>query len=158
MKHLRCVCCSYTHIHQSKPKEKTPERLLSPPPRFNIPPRPVAGPSIGKMPVAPDAVPRDREPEGPESEDEDDDDERQAYGNGDDEETSEFPISHELTLKDHNKVASAIALDPSGARIASGSHDYDCKLWDFGGMNAGLKPFKSWEPAGTYYVSRAAHA
>lgn len=64
----------------------------------------------------------------------------------------QFPITHEITLKDHTKVVSALALDPSGARIMSGSHDYDCKLWDFGGMDMRCKPFKSWEPAGTYYV------
>ncbi|KAG6832215.1 hypothetical protein H0H92_004180 [Tricholoma furcatifolium] len=69
---------------------------------------------------------------------------------GDDE--SQFPITHEILLKDHTKVVSALALDPSGARIVSGSHDYDCKLWDFGGMDMRCKPFKSWEPAGTYYV------
>ena len=106
-----------------------------------------------KIPVVPDTVPRDQEREGPDSEHEDEDDDGETYDDGDDEETSEFPISHELTLRDHDKVVSAVALDPSGARIASGSHDYDCKLWDFGGMNAGLKPFKSWEPAGTYYVN-----
>ncbi|KAG5719307.1 hypothetical protein E4T56_gene13288 [Termitomyces sp. T112] len=66
---------------------------------------------------------------------------------------SQFPITHELLLKDHTKVVSALALDPSGARIVSGSHDYDCKLWDFGGMDLQCKPFKSWEPAGTYYVN-----
>jgi len=64
----------------------------------------------------------------------------------------EFPITHELILKDHNKVVSALALDPSGARILSGSHDYDCKLWDFGGMDHRCKPFKSWEPAESYHV------
>ena len=64
-----------------------------------------------------------------------------------------FPTTHELILKDHTKVVSALALDPSGARIVSGSHDYDCKLWDFGGMDWRCKPFKSWEPVGTYYVS-----
>ncbi|KAK1229395.1 hypothetical protein PQX77_007572 [Marasmius sp. AFHP31] len=63
-----------------------------------------------------------------------------------------FPITHELIMKDHNKVVSALALDPSGARVASGSHDYDCKLWDFGGMNLDCKPFKSWEPAGSYHI------
>ena len=67
---------------------------------------------------------------------------------------SEFPITHELTLKDHTKVVSALALDPSGARVISGSHDYDCKLWDFGGMDMRCKPFKTWEPAGSYYVRR----
>ena len=63
-----------------------------------------------------------------------------------------FPITHELVLKDHTKVVSALALDPSGARLISGSHDYDCKLWDFGGMDARCKPFKTWEPSGSYYV------
>lgn len=66
----------------------------------------------------------------------------------------QFPITHEMLLKDHTKVVSALTLDPSGARVLSGSHDYDCKLWDFGGMDARCKPFKSWEPAGTYYVCR----
>jgi len=64
----------------------------------------------------------------------------------------EFPVSHEAILKDHTKVVSALALDPSGARVVSGSHDYDCKLWDFGGMDMRCKPFKSWEPAGSYHV------
>ncbi|KAF8898358.1 transcription factor [Infundibulicybe gibba] len=64
----------------------------------------------------------------------------------------QFPTTHEITLKDHTKVVSALTLDPSGARILSGSHDYDCKLWDFGGMDSRCKPFKSWEPAGTYHI------
>lgn len=65
---------------------------------------------------------------------------------------TDFPISHELPMKDHTKVVSALAIDTSGARFVSGSHDYDCKLWDFGGMGALPKPFKTWEPASTYYV------
>ena len=69
-----------------------------------------------------------------------------------DDDLPQFPITHEITLKDHTKVVSGLALDPSGARIVSGSHDYDCKLWDFGGMDMRCKPFKSWEPAGTYHV------
>ncbi|KAH9950519.1 hypothetical protein B0H21DRAFT_881323 [Amylocystis lapponica] len=64
----------------------------------------------------------------------------------------QFPVTHELMLKDHTKVVSALTLDPSGARVLSGSHDYDCKLWDFGGMDWRCKPFKTWEPAGTYYI------
>ncbi|CAK5280130.1 unnamed protein product [Mycena citricolor] len=70
----------------------------------------------------------------------------------DDADLDAFPITHELILKDHSKVVSALSLDPSGARVLSGSHDYDCKLWDFGGMDHRCKPFKSWEPAGSYYV------
>jgi WD40 repeat protein len=64
----------------------------------------------------------------------------------------EFPVTHEATLKEHTKVVSTLALDPSGARVLSGSHDYDCKLWDFGGMTTHTRSFKTWEPAGSYYV------
>lgn len=80
--------------------------------------------------------------------------EEPEYDPSDEEDDSpEFPITHEITLKDHTKVISAIGLDPSGARIVSGSHDYDCKLWDFGGMDMRCKPFQTWEPAGSYHVS-----
>lgn len=79
----------------------------------------------------------------------DPDEEYSAPGQAD---LPEFPITHELILKDHTKVVSALALDPSGARVLSGSHDYDCKLWDFGGMVQRCKPFKSWEPAESYHV------
>ncbi|KAH8835384.1 transcription factor [Flagelloscypha sp. PMI_526] len=65
----------------------------------------------------------------------------------------QFPVTHEMVLKDHTKVVSALALDPSGARVLSGSHDYDCKLWDFGGMDLRCKPFNSWEPAGSYHIN-----
>ncbi|EIW86511.1 WD40 repeat-like protein [Coniophora puteana RWD-64-598 SS2] len=65
----------------------------------------------------------------------------------------EFPITHEAILKEHTKVISALAVEPSGARVLSGSHDYDCKLWDFGGMGTSPRSFKTWEPAGSYYVN-----
>ncbi|CCM02207.1 uncharacterized protein FIBRA_04287 [Fibroporia radiculosa] len=74
------------------------------------------------------------------------------FSDDEDSELPEFPTTHELPMKDHTKVVSALTLDPSGARVLSGSHDYDCKLWDFGGMDWRCKPFKTWEPAGTYYV------
>jgi WD repeat-containing protein 70 len=64
----------------------------------------------------------------------------------DEEDEDEFPVSHEIVLKDHTKAVSAITLDPSGSRLVSGSYDYDLKFWDFGGMNAALKPFRSFEP------------
>jgi WD40 repeat protein len=70
----------------------------------------------------------------------------------DEPESDPFPISHEVILKDHEKVVSAFAIDSAGARIATASHDYDVKLWDFGGMDHRMKPFKSFEPAGNYQV------
>ncbi|KAF8895046.1 transcription factor [Gymnopilus junonius] len=94
---------------------------------------------------APPSKEEQGEPEEPEFEPSEDEDAE--------EDLPQFPVTHEISLKDHMKVVSALALDPSGARIVSGSYDYDCKLWDFGGMDMRCKPFKSWEPAGTYYIN-----
>lgn len=106
---------------------------------------PQVAPSIKLPATAPVAGPSyDPELEFPGGGDSDDGDE--------DDDQPQFPITHELVLKDHTKVVSALTLDPSGARILSGSHDYDCKLWDFGGMDLSCKPFNSWEPAGSYHV------
>lgn len=57
-----------------------------------------------------------------------------------------------LTPSNLSQTISALAVDPSGARIATGSYDYDVKLWDFGGMDSNFRPFKTWEPAGSYFV------
>lgn len=93
--------------------------------------------------------------------DEDNEDDDDAVSTDDDPEydpsapslsAPDFPITHEATLKEHTKVISALTVDPSGARVLSGSHDYDCKLWDFGGMTTQTRSFKTWEPAGSYYV------
>jgi hypothetical protein len=81
-----------------------------------------------------------------------DEDEEDEYGSGEDDGPL-FPNSHTATLKQHKKVVSALSIDPSGARFASGAHDYDVKLWDFGGMGGGVgRAFKSFEPAENYYV------
>ncbi|KAJ3872123.1 hypothetical protein F5051DRAFT_445486 [Lentinula edodes] len=101
---------------------------------------------IGPSPPAPQTSTKDDNEEEPEYDPDD-------MENDDvDNEAPQFPTTHELILKDHTKVVSALALDPSGARIVSGSHDYDCKLWDFGGMDTRCKPFKSWEPSGSYHI------
>ncbi|GAA5941632.1 WD40 repeat domain-containing protein [Sporobolomyces koalae] len=67
-----------------------------------------------------------------------------------DDSLGDLPITHEVVLKDHVKTVSAMSMDPSGARLVTGSYDYDVKLWDFGGMKSDFKPFRSFE-------SRAGH-
>ncbi|GAA6018333.1 hypothetical protein JCM11491_005936 [Sporobolomyces phaffii] len=62
----------------------------------------------------------------------------------------DLPTTHEVVLKDHLKTVSALSMDPAGARMVTGSYDYDVKIWDFGGMKADFKPFRSFE-------SRAGH-
>lgn len=36
----------------------------------------------------------------------------------------------------------------------SGGYDYDCKMWDFAGMNASHKPFRSFEMTEGHQVRR----
>ncbi|CCO26729.1 WD repeat-containing protein 70 [Rhizoctonia solani AG-1 IB] len=61
-------------------------------------------------------------------------------------------VGENVSEAQDDEVVSALAVDPSGARVVTGSHDYDVKLWDFGGMDARFKPFRSWEPAESYHV------
>jgi len=135
---------------QAKEQDAGPSRPVAHPP----PPSSELSGSAPKgvdSPESHSAAPASRPEESPAEEPEYDPDEE--YGISGQADLPEFPVTHELILKDHTKVVSALALDPSGARILSGSHDYDCKLWDFGGMDQRCKPFKSWEPAESYHVS-----
>ncbi|XP_044767124.1 gastrulation defective protein 1 homolog [Coccinella septempunctata] len=67
------------------------------------------------------------------------------------------PCSQEATLVHGNKAVTALNLDPSGARLASGSVDYDVSFWDFAGMDSNLRSFRTLQPAenhpirGLYY-------
>jgi WD40 repeat protein len=45
----------------------------------------------------------------------------------------QFPTTQKLGRKDHTKVVSALALNPSSTHVLSGSHDCGSKLWDLGG-------------------------
>jgi len=51
------------------------------------------------------------------------------------------------------QTVSAMSLDPSGARLVTGSYDYDLKIWDFGGMKSDFKPFRSFESRAGHQVS-----
>lgn len=69
------------------------------------------------------------------------------------EEDSELPISHEAQMKGHAKGISALALEPSGARLFSGSFDQTLRLWDFNGMDRRMQSFKSVTPEEGHHIS-----
>ncbi|XP_069107594.1 WD repeat-containing protein 70-like isoform X2 [Argopecten irradians] len=80
---------------------------------------------------------------------------RGAGGKDSDEEDSEeeeesldrkIPSSHEIVLNHGVKPVSALALDPSGARLVTGGVDYEMKFWDFAGMDVSLQSFRSIRP------------
>ncbi|CAO1616444.1 unnamed protein product [Jaminaea pallidilutea] len=66
--------------------------------------------------------------------------------------TAGLPVESHVDLKEHTKSVSALDVDPSGARVATGSYDYDVRLWDFGGMTSSFKPTKTFEPFRNYFI------
>jgi WD40 repeat protein len=68
----------------------------------------------------------------------------------DDEEEDEYPVSHELVFKTHERAVTTITVDPSGSRMITGSTDCTIKLHDFASMTpTTLRAFKSVDPTAT---------
>ncbi|XP_020278179.1 gastrulation defective protein 1 homolog [Pseudomyrmex gracilis] len=82
----------------------------------------------------------------------DEDDEESSDNEEKEEEEEEImlkdkiPCSHEVSMIHGTKAVIAIAADPSGARLASGSVDYDLSFWDFAGMDTSMKSFRTLQP------------
>lgn len=57
------------------------------------------------------------------------------------------PCSCEATMTHGTKAITAVSVDPSGARLASGSVDYDVSFWDFAGMDSNMRSFRTLQPA-----------
>ena len=90
--------------------------------------------------------------ESDDDDDDSDDDSDDYILDGDSAQEQELPISHEIQLKDHHRTVSALALEPSGSRLVSGAYDYDVKFWDFAGMDASYKPFRTIEPVAGHKI------
>lgn len=69
-----------------------------------------------------------------------------------------LPISHEIVLRGHGKMISALAANPSGARLITGSHDYMIKLWDFGAMDPRLQSFRETQPSEGCPINQVAYS
>jgi WD40 repeat protein len=68
----------------------------------------------------------------------------------DDDEDDEYPVSHELVFKTHERAVTTITVDPSGSRMITGSTDCTIKLHDFASMTpTTLRAFKSVDPTAT---------
>eukprot|EP00850_Spirogloea_muscicola_P000386 SM000001S04788 [mRNA] locus=s1:2312983:2316452:+ [translate_table: standard] len=97
-------------------------------------------------PLPHEAAPSVNNVEG-DSEDEDDD-----HSAGDDEDEYRVPVSNEVVLRGHSKVVSALAVDPTGSRVLTGSYDYTVRMYDFEGMDSKLRSFRQLEPSEGHQV------
>ncbi|EEP79443.1 26S protease regulatory subunit 4 [Uncinocarpus reesii 1704] len=60
----------------------------------------------------------------------------------------EFPVTHDLVFKTHERAITTITVDPSGARMITGSTDCTIKFHDFASLTPStLRAFKSVEPS-----------
>ncbi|KAF2115027.1 WD40-repeat-containing domain protein [Lophiotrema nucula] len=81
----------------------------------------------------------------PASDDEKDSDDDDS--DSDEEEDDEFPVSHELAIKTHERAVTSITLDPSGTRLITGSTDCTLKLHDLSAMTpTTIRAFKTVDP------------
>ena len=82
------------------------------------------------------------------NDDEDDDDNDEDEDVSDDED--EYPVSHELLLKTHDKSVTTVTADIAGSRLITGSSDCTIKLHDFSNMTpSSIRAFKSVDPTAT---------
>ena len=79
--------------------------------------------------------------------DEDDDDDEDDEVSDDED---EYPVSHEMLLKTHEKSVTTITADTAGSRLITGSSDCTIKLHDFSNMTpSSIRAFKSVDPTAT---------
>ncbi|RDK39959.1 26S protease regulatory subunit 4 [Aspergillus phoenicis ATCC 13157] len=78
----------------------------------------------------------------------------------DSDDEDEFPVSHELTLKTHDRAVTTLTVDPAGSRLITGSTDCTIKLHDFASMTPStIRAFKSVDPsAKKQSAAQEAHA
>lgn len=81
---------------------------------------------------------------------EEDDDDSMSDDEG--EEKLVIPLSKNITFKHGTKAVTALAIDPAGARLASGAVDYEVKFWDFAGMDSSFHSFRSLYPCGNHPI------
>ncbi|GFR80244.1 WD repeat-containing protein 70 [Elysia marginata] len=85
-------------------------------------------------------------------EEKDDEDEDGDTAEEEDNPLNKIPTSHEIVFDHGQKTISALALDPSGARLVTGSIDFDVKFWDFAGMDLSLKSFRPLRPCECHQI------
>jgi hypothetical protein len=107
------------------------------------------------------AAAREDDDDKDDSDDDDDDGEEEEY----DEYQDFLPLANEVAMESHKKFVSALALEHTGSRLLTGSHDYAVKMYDFNGMKRDMRPFReiipndgypvhalSWSPTGAQFL------
>ncbi|TKA63256.1 hypothetical protein B0A55_11594 [Friedmanniomyces simplex] len=113
-----------------------------------IPPAPSGGNGLigyGDSEDDEDGSKQERDTDNDDSDDDDDDNDE-----------DEYPVSHEMVMKTHEKAVTVASLDPSGGRLVTGSMDCTLKFHDFSSMTpTTIRAFKSVDPTAAKGSSNA---
>lgn len=91
-------------------------------------------------------VSEEKETLGSEDKDSDNEDDHDDDDDSEDDE-DEYPVSHELLLKSHDRAVTTVTHDPSGTRLITGSNDCTVKLHDLSSMTpTTIRAFRSVDP------------
>lgn len=86
-------------------------------------------------------------PQKPKEKQDSSDDESDDSDDSDSDDEDEYPVSHELVLRTHERAVTTVSLDPAGGRLASASLDCTIKLHDFASMTpTTLRAFRTVDP------------
>ena len=95
-----------------------------------------------------DAGHQNKPPKADNGDDDDDDSDDEDDDSDDEDDEDEFPVSHELLIKTHERAVTTMTVDPSGSRLMTGSNDCSLKLHDFASMTpTTIRSFKSVDPS-----------
>lgn len=75
-----------------------------------------------------------------------------AEGDSSSDPQSRIPVTHEVVMRHGTKAVLCLSGDASGARLASGSIDYDLSFWDFAGMDTSMKSFRKIQPCENHAI------
>ena len=75
-------------------------------------------------------------------------------GDSEDDRDERLPVSDEAKMEGHRKVVSALALEHTGSRLLTGSHDYTVRMYDSRQFTAG--PFALFRVPGVSVPTRVA--
>ncbi|KAL2888048.1 putative WD repeat-containing protein [Ceratocystis lukuohia] len=77
----------------------------------------------------------------------DDSDDDSDDDDDDDDDDDEFPVSHELVIKTHERAVTTVSLDPAGGRMITASMDCTIRLHDFASMTpTTIRAFRTVDP------------
>ncbi|RAK75496.1 26S protease regulatory subunit 4 [Aspergillus fijiensis CBS 313.89] len=94
-------------------------------------------------PTIPEPADREVRPDSNNGSDDSDSDDSDSEDDED-----EFPVSHEMLLKTHDRAVTTLTVDPAGSRLITGSTDCTIKLHDFASMTPStIRAFKSVDPS-----------